>query len=190
MGKKSKPCVLTSEQQAMVTKHILLVGRVLKVDGTMGLEYDDAFQIGALGLMRAAAFYRPEKGVKFSTYATTCIKRALAADLRARLTARHGHGDKPLSLDYKPESGRALGDTVPVCTASAEEQLITRKALDAFKRVVGRRAAAGVLSAQAAQLYWIDGLTQEEVAARIGKTKQYVNQLVWKEMRRFRTYWM
>ena len=45
-------------------------------------EWDDVFQEGAIGLCRAAALYRPEQGVKFSSFAVPCIVNAIYAYLR------------------------------------------------------------------------------------------------------------
>lgn len=39
--------------------------------------FDDCFQEAQLGLVRAIETYRPESGVQFNTYATTCIVNAL-----------------------------------------------------------------------------------------------------------------
>ncbi|MEV6401568.1 sigma-70 family RNA polymerase sigma factor [Streptomyces bobili] len=43
-----------------------------------GLDYDDLFQHGALGLMRAARKFDPAKGFKFSTYATWWVRQAIS----------------------------------------------------------------------------------------------------------------
>ncbi|MGW6480770.1 sigma-70 family RNA polymerase sigma factor [Streptomyces sp. NPDC055059] len=42
-----------------------------------GLDYDDLFQHGVLGLMRAARKFNPAKGFKFSTYATWWIRQSI-----------------------------------------------------------------------------------------------------------------
>ena len=39
--------------------------------------YDDLIQEGLMGLMSAIKSYKPEKDVKFSTYAMTCIKNRM-----------------------------------------------------------------------------------------------------------------
>ncbi|MFD4015350.1 sigma-70 family RNA polymerase sigma factor [Streptomyces sindenensis] len=43
-----------------------------------GLDYDDLFQHGALGLMRAARKFDPAKGFKFSTYATWWVRQSIS----------------------------------------------------------------------------------------------------------------
>lgn len=38
-----------------------------------GIEYDDLFQAGCEGLIKAAAHFDPDRGYKFSTYAVPVI---------------------------------------------------------------------------------------------------------------------
>lgn len=69
---------LTPEQRALVEANVGCVGWFLgqrnSVVQTIG--YDDAFQIGCLGLMKAARNYDPTRG-KFSTLAMIEIRTPL-----------------------------------------------------------------------------------------------------------------
>ena len=47
-----------------------------------GIEYEDLFQIGMLGLMKAIDGFDPEKGFAFSTYATPVISGEIKRQLR------------------------------------------------------------------------------------------------------------
>ena len=47
-----------------------------------GVEFDDLYQIGSLGMLKAIARFDPEKGVKFSTYAVTVIMGEIRQYLR------------------------------------------------------------------------------------------------------------
>ena len=51
------------------------------------LEYDDLFQEGVLGLIRAAELYDESNGTKFSTYATYWIKQKIQRAIEASLPA-------------------------------------------------------------------------------------------------------
>lgn len=63
-----------------------------------GWEHDeDLHQIGLIALWRACETYDPEQGVKFSTYATKCIRAAILTEFR-RQSAQHVP-DVALSLD-------------------------------------------------------------------------------------------
>jgi hypothetical protein len=54
-----------------------LDGSTVDRTGSMeeGLDYEDLFQVGALGLMRAARKFAPAKGYKFSTYAAWWVRQ-------------------------------------------------------------------------------------------------------------------
>ena len=76
--------ILTAEQREKVQKNIRLVRKVIndKVHGPYQLgiyTYDDIFQIGCIGLCKAAA---TDKGGTFSTYAER--KRTLICRVRQR----------------------------------------------------------------------------------------------------------
>lgn len=47
------------------------------------LEYDDLFQAGCLGLVKAAARFQPERGLQFSTYAVPVILGEMRAVFRS-----------------------------------------------------------------------------------------------------------
>ena len=47
-----------------------------------GVEFDDLYQIGSLGMLKAIARFDPEKGAKFSTYAVTVIMGEIRQYLR------------------------------------------------------------------------------------------------------------
>lgn len=40
-------------------------------------DYEDIFQIGCIGLIKAGKTFDESKNIKFSTYATTCIKQEI-----------------------------------------------------------------------------------------------------------------
>jgi RNA polymerase primary sigma factor len=69
---------MTEDQNKLVEQNINLVRGVLKKEfvDTFGL-WDDLFQHGCIGLMRAAQKYDPGLGVKFSTYSYHYIRRQI-----------------------------------------------------------------------------------------------------------------
>ncbi len=57
----------------LVTENLGLVHSCANRFRGRGVEYDDLFQAGCLGLVKAAAGFNPELGFKFSTYAVPAI---------------------------------------------------------------------------------------------------------------------
>jgi RNA polymerase primary sigma factor len=61
----------------LIEKNLRLVIPLAKKDRGMGLPFGDLIQEGNIGLMRAADKFDPEKGFRFSTYATWWIRQAI-----------------------------------------------------------------------------------------------------------------
>jgi len=57
-------------RQRLMEKNLRLVVSVAKRYRGMGLPFEDLIQEGNIGLMRAIDKYDPERGYRFSTYAT------------------------------------------------------------------------------------------------------------------------
>ena len=56
-----------------ISEHLGLVHLCCQRFRKRGIEYDEIFQCGCLGLTKAARNFDAKKGVKFSTYAITVI---------------------------------------------------------------------------------------------------------------------
>ena len=168
---------LNDEQRRLTADNIALVPVAIQKYGRMGLEYDDAFQIGAMGLMRAAAHYDESRGVKFSTYAMRCIKTALGTDLRKRMAVRRGGGVTPLSLDAPcaRRNGLTLGDMLRA-KDDVERQQLEGEMHRAFEQMLALQPER---FAKIARMFWIDGLTQREISAAMGLAPQTIHRIVW-----------
>ena len=62
-----------SERKALIEDNINLVHSCCKHFTNRGLEYDDMFQAGCVGLVKAADGFDKERGLRFSTYAVPVI---------------------------------------------------------------------------------------------------------------------
>ena len=70
--------ILTESQRALVEENLGLISYAMtKLPIYLFDSREDAFQIGTIGLMKAARHYDPSRNILFSTYAMPCIVNEL-----------------------------------------------------------------------------------------------------------------
>lgn len=97
-------------KEQVVLNNVGIVGFVLKSLNLNPID-EDLFQIGFVGIVKAINTFDPDKGVKFSAYATSIIRNEILASLRKKRII------PVFSLDeeYFLENGDAVprGDMIP-----------------------------------------------------------------------------
>jgi RNA polymerase nonessential primary-like sigma factor len=84
-----------SAKQQLVESNMGLVHAVVKNVGTRGgVSYEEMVQEGSLGLLRAAELFDPNRGLRFSTYATIWIKGILG----------NSHLKEPITLPQREKT--------------------------------------------------------------------------------------
>ncbi|MFM2222710.1 MAG: hypothetical protein RLZZ78_967, partial [Armatimonadota bacterium] len=101
-------------QHRLVESNMRLVVSIAKAYRASGIPIEDLVQEGAIGLMTAAERYDPDRGFRFSTYATQWIRQAIgrAVDNKAKAIRLPAHVSESLrKLDrVRAELRRETGD--------------------------------------------------------------------------------
>ena len=155
---------LTKEQRMKVEENMGLVGKVIQdCVHTLGagsmFDYDDLFQIGCLGLCKAAQTDKPGHTVAFSTYAYRLIWNEICTALIS--ATRKASGEQPMELPILEIQG-ANGEFP---SALELEDLLER----------GEREATGVVKKgiQAMRLR-VNGYSTREIGVHLGAPDNYV----------------
>ncbi len=145
----------TRARQRLIEKNLRLVVSVAKKYRNQGLPFEDLIQEGNLGLIKAVGKYDPEKGFRFSTYATWWIRQAVqraVADKGRTIRVPVHRGDKvrkmartfnELSADLDAGSHRRRGGRAPRMAGGAgdrpQELAVGRHQPQPAYRLRGRR---------------------------------------------------
>ena len=97
-----------SVRDALISRNLGLVHICAKKFFGKGIEYDDLFQAGCIGLIKAADGFDSNKGVQFSTYAVPCILGEIKRLFRDGGIIKVSRSLKELSLKIKRFSEKFL----------------------------------------------------------------------------------
>lgn len=173
-----------AEKEWMAARHIKLVPHTIKkLYMPAGYSHDDLMGAGMLGLTNALEKFDPDKNIKFSTFACTCIHNEILAFLRkeGKILNRQHSLNHVLTTD---KNGHALEveDTISI-QESSQEILADDLMIQEEERVKILKALEVLSEKQRVvivQRYGLDGLpprTQIEIAKSIGMSQANVSKI-------------
>lgn len=155
----------TPEFRALVMNNMGLARSLAAMMHTPSIPYDDMLSYATEALFRAAERYRPEVGVKFSTWAFGIIRNELVR----RRKEQHEYDTTELRTLDAPAGGDDDGATT-VLDREASTADVYKEVNDSAKLAALRQAFAKLTDEQRQliQLVYIDGKTVREVAELTG----------------------
>lgn len=151
-------------KEQVILNNVGIVGIVLK-SLNLNPTDEDLFQIGMIGLVKTVNTFKPEKCVKFTTYATPIIRNEILMTLRKKRIIPAFSIDEDCQLDN--------GETIPQGNMIASEERFEEMSdskldFDIFlNRLSHREKEVAILYAE--------GKTQKEIEQRIGISQSYVS---------------
>ena len=161
---KAANAILLRYSRLIIIKSAIYAGR--------GADSEDLQQEGLIGLYIAANAYCPEKNVKFSTFAETCIVRRM--------------------LSYLRKTGK-----YPVCEALDEQPELSSDVCDPEKILLGKEYFSELWQAVNTRLsdterevfsQVVAGNSYKETAKKLGLTEKAVDNAMQRARRKIRAY--
>ena len=129
------------DRQAFIAANTGLVHACANRFRNRGIDYDDLFQAGCIGLIKAADRFDESRGLQFSTYAVPVILGEIRCLFRQNSTVKIGRGLRELSQKAQRESEAFV---------ARENRMPTVGELAAILQVEPEEAALALESAQPA----------------------------------------
>lgn len=135
---------------------------------TKGLDYNDLFQEGMIGLQSAIDNYKEQKNIKFSTFAFICIKRKILTAVKLASSKKHSILNESYSLDYQTDDDNYdFSNTVYITDNNAEDLLVGKENKEYFNKRINEEFTN--LEKQVYELR-LNDFTNEEISNMLGKS--------------------
>lgn len=139
-----------------------------------GIDYNDLYQEGLIGLIGAVDAFKEQKDIKFSTFAFLCIKRKIITAVKNANRKKHSVLNESYSLDYKQEDDdvRGFDNVVSVNNGGLEDLLVSKENNEYFNKRLNEE-----LTDFERMVYdlRINNFTYDEIAETLNKTVKSVS---------------
>ena len=126
-----------------------------------GLETDDLLQEGMIGLVHALDRFDPCAGVKFTTFATTCIDNQIVSALRRAGRKKHAILNESGPFSRDDADSECLEEKFEVHEMACELQVAIETKLTPLERRI--------------LFCYLDGLSYDEISAQLSISRKSVD---------------
>lgn len=138
-----------------------------------GIDYNDLYQEGLIGLINAVEGFKNQKDIRFSTFAFLCIKRSIISAVRNASRKKHKALNESYSLDYESKIGeQSFDNIVSDSNGGLEDLLVSKENNELFNEKLSSSLTS--LEKQVYELR-INNFSYEEIASMLGKTKKAID---------------
>jgi len=160
-------------EEILVSENIMLVRACARPYFLAGGDSEDLFQEGMLGLLSAIRTFDHEKGVKFTTYAESCVRRRIYSAIRSASGYKHTPLNSYISLESQQlDEGNTHS---AYFLRDPEDFVIARESVGEIRKLLFgalSRFESGVLE------LFLEGMSYKDMAARLGKSNKSVDNAV------------
>ena len=165
-------------RKKLIVHNLRLVVCIAKKFESTGIGIEDLVSIGTIGLIKAVNTFRPDKNIKFATYASRCIENEILMFLRKSSQYRNDLSiDEPLNVDYDGNE-LLLSDVL-----GTDDDIVNKGIETEAEREILRGAVSELCDREREIMEMRFGLingkemTQKEVADTIGISQSYISRL-------------
>lgn len=146
------------------------------VDGK-GLDYNDLYQEGLIGLDSAIKTYKDQKNIKFSTFAFVCIKRKIMSAIRKANRKKHSILNESYSIDYKLDDNNSFDNLISNNERSIEDLLVGKEQAVFFNKRIEECLTKFEKQVYELKVY---GFSSEEISKTLNKTMKSIESVLFR----------
>ena len=173
-------------RNTLIEHNLRLVSHIMKKYYAQADDLEDLLSIGTIGLIKGIDSYKPDKGVRLSTYCSRCVENEILMHFRAGKKSRSDvslsdtlEGDEDGSLSVLD----VLADDEDMAERIGDAELC-RQLRGLIERVLGRREAEIIRLRYG--MYGGEPLTQKQTAERVGVSRSYISRIEKKALEKLR----
>lgn len=162
----------------LIERNLRLVAKIANKLKDRGVDKQDLFQNGVVGLIKAVETFNPDKSFKFSSYAGVCIQNEMLMSLR-----KHKSSDRCISisepLDFdKDGTALELQDTLMAQDVPVDEQVENNMEAERLEKALKKlsRREQLVLMLRFG-LFGHPELTQREVGEKLSISRSFISRI-------------
>lgn len=174
----------------LISHNLRLVAHVVKKYYSTPGGQDDLISIGTIGLIKAVDTFRPERKVRFASYASQCIENEIRMHLRhIRREGTVVSLQEPLEASSREGGALTLGDVLPddgVMEDDCEQRDLARRLRGLMASLPQRERRILTLR------YGLDRqppLTQQQVAQQFHISRSYISRLEKRALQMLSSRW-